>query len=256
MKRILVFLTALFFVTAPAYPQQKAGELDLYLLIGQSNMAGRGKPDNFVINGDSILMLDAHRQWQPAREPIHFDKPAAGTGLAASFTMDILASSRKRIGLIPAAIGGTSISAWKPGAIDAATGKRPYDDAVAHALEALRSGKIKAILWHQGESDTRPDRASAYIQEFEALMENLHHDLGITPGSTPVIVGELGVFPQEGNNQAGRIKINEALHELACRHSYITCVSSAGLNHVGDHTHFDTASLRELGRRYAAALNR
>ena len=87
-------------------------------------------------------------------------------------------------------------------------------------------------------------------------MENLHHDLGITPGSIPVIVGELGIFPHEGNHHEGRRKINEVLHELACRHSYIICVSSAGLNHVGDYTHFDTASLRELGRRYAEALTR
>ncbi len=256
MKRTLFFLSALFFGIAPAYPQQKAGDLDLYLLIGQSNMAGRGKPDHFVINGDSILMLDAHRQWQPTKEPIHFDKPAAGTGLAASFAMNILASSANRVGLIPCAIGGTSISAWKPGAIDPATGKKPYDEAVAHAREALRSGKIKAILWHQGESDTQPQRIATYRDDFEKLMENLHHDLGITPGSIPVIVGELGVFPNEGNNQEGRMRINEVLHELACRHSYISCVTSAGLNHVGDHTHFDTASLRELGRRYAEALTR
>jgi len=256
MKNIILLFLVVLSGGTLTYSQEKPDNLDLYLLIGQSNMAGRGAPDDYVLNGDSILVLNAGQQWQPAREPIHFDKPAAGTGLAASFAMTLLPSSLNRIGLIPCAIGGTSISAWKAGAVDPATGKRPYDEAIAHATEALRSGKIKAILWHQGESDTQPQRTATYRTDFEKLMENLHHDLGITPGSIPVIVGELGIFPHEGNHHEGRRKINEVLHELACRHSYITCVSSAGLNHVGDYTHFDTASLRELGRRYAEALTR
>lgn len=256
MKRILVFFSALLYGTAPAYPQQKTGVLDLYLLIGQSNMAGRGQADNYSLNGDSILVLDAHNQWQPAKEPFHFDKPAAGTGLAASFAMEILAFSQNRIGLIPCAVGGTSITSWKAGTVDPATGKKPYDETLARMREALKSGRLKAILWHQGESDTQPQRNSIYRQNFENLMEDLHRDLGIERGSIPVITGELGIFPHPENRYEGRMKINETLHELACHHSYITCVSSAGLNHVGDHTHFDTASLRELGRRYAAALTR
>ncbi len=253
MKTLPVFLLMLFLGNITAYSQQKPDDLDLYLLIGQSNMAGRGQADQYSLNSDSIRMLNARNQWQGAKEPFHFDKPAAGTGLAASFAMEVLSFSKKRIGLIPCAIGGTSITSWRAGAVDPATGKKPYDEAVTRAREALKSGRIKAILWHQGESDTAPQRNAAYRENFEKLINDLHHDLGIARGSIPVIIGELGIFPQTGNRQEGRMKINEILHELACSYSYMTCVSSAGLTHGGDYTHFDTPALRELGLRYAAA---
>ncbi|MFC1509000.1 sialate O-acetylesterase, partial [Candidatus Omnitrophota bacterium] len=51
-------------------------QFHLYLLIGQSNMAGRGEvgdqdrqshPRVFTLNKDNI--------WIPAADPIHFDKP-------------------------------------------------------------------------------------------------------------------------------------------------------------------------------------
>ena len=63
------------------------GEMDLYLLIGQSNMAGRGVlTDSNRVSADGVFKLDAAGEWQPAEEPIHFDKPTvAGAGLAASF---------------------------------------------------------------------------------------------------------------------------------------------------------------------------
>lgn len=253
MKNIVLLFLLLLPGVKPACSQEKKEDLDLYLLIGQSNMAGRGKADQYFLNSDSIRVLDAYHQWQGAKEPLHFDKRAAGTGLAASFAMQVLPFSKKRIGLIPCAVGGTSITSWKPGAVDPATGKKPYDEMVARASEALKSGKIKAILWHQGESDTAPQRSAAYRENFEKLMNDIHHDLGIERGSVPVIIGELGIFPQPENRQEGRMKINETLHELASTYSYMACVSSAGLTHVGDHTHFDTPALRELGLRYAAA---
>ena len=49
--------------------------LHLYLLIGQSNMAGRGE----VAKEDRtphprVLKLDKKDEWVPAVDPLHFDK--------------------------------------------------------------------------------------------------------------------------------------------------------------------------------------
>ena len=91
------------------------GDMDLYLLIGQSNMAGRGVlTDSNRVSADGIFKLDAAGEWQVAEEPIHFDKPTiAGAGLAASFAR-AMADRRTGvpIGLIPCAVGGTSINRW------------------------------------------------------------------------------------------------------------------------------------------------
>jgi len=61
------------------------GDMDLYLLIGQSNMAGRGVlTDSNRVSAEGIFKLDAAGEWQAAEEPIHFAKPTiAGAGLAA-----------------------------------------------------------------------------------------------------------------------------------------------------------------------------
>ena len=55
------------------------------LLIGQSNMAGRGFLSEVTpIHNENIFMLRNGR-WQMMTEPIHFDRSVAGAGLAASF---------------------------------------------------------------------------------------------------------------------------------------------------------------------------
>src|SRR5687767_14018933 len=55
------------------------GKFHLYLLIGQSNMAGRGA----VEEADKkplprVFMFTKEKAWAPAVDPQHFDKPIAG----------------------------------------------------------------------------------------------------------------------------------------------------------------------------------
>ncbi|NMA47593.1 MAG: sialate O-acetylesterase [Lentisphaerae bacterium] len=62
-----------------------AATIQSFLMLGQSNMAGRGDlgavPD--IVHPD-ILML-REQGWVPMQEPINPDRPFAGVGLAASF---------------------------------------------------------------------------------------------------------------------------------------------------------------------------
>src|SRR5690348_16969070 len=109
MKRLRKILlgACLFFNSLPFLAQQKIdSNFHLYLLIGQSNMAGRGQVDeeSKVIN-PQILMLDSLNKWLPATDPVHFDKPSiVGVGPAISFAKNLLGDNKKiRIGLIPCA---------------------------------------------------------------------------------------------------------------------------------------------------------
>ena len=250
MKRTLLF-SVLLLMLLNAKAQE---DMDLFLLIGQSNMAGRGelKAQDFQL--DSIYMLNKNNLWVPASEPIHFDKSVAGAGLSASFAQAVRKPGRK-IGLIPCAVGGTSISVWKPDAVDSVTRHTPYNDAVRRAKVALKSGKLKGILWHQGESNSGRGEYKTYEENFEKLLSDLARDLSLNIDKIPVITGELGYFfvtkPPLTNNEG--MYINSVLHRLAQKKINRYCVSAAGLNHKGDSTHFDTPSLREFGRRYAEA---
>jgi S-adenosylmethionine:tRNA-ribosyltransferase-isomerase (queuine synthetase) len=80
-------------------------------------------------------------------------------------------------------------------------------------------------------------------------MVNLQNDLSVNISSIPVVVGELGRFYCERNS--GGKEINLVLKHIAETHDNIKLVSSKGLIHKGDSVHFDAASQRELGRRYA-----
>jgi len=225
--------------------------MDLFLLIGQSNMAGRGEPDSVKLDMDGIYVINKYNQWEKAKEPIHYDKPVAGTCLATTFAIDVKNKTGKKIGLIPCAIGGTSIDVWMPDVIDPVTKVMPYNQTVERTKKALDSGSLKGILWHQGEADSGNGRYLTYADKFDTLLKNLSQDLGLNIDSIPVIIGELGPFYSSQPRNKEALCIDSVLNQMAGKNIY--CVSSKGLTHKGDYTHFDTASLRELGKRYAEA---
>lgn len=225
-------------------------DFHLYLLVGQSNMAGRGAVDAAGKQADPrVLVLDKDREWVPASDPLHFDKPSVvGVGPGLSFGQDLAArSGRKiRIGLIPCAVGGSPIAAWQAGGYDAATNTHPYDEALSRARHAAQSGVIKGIIWHQGESDSSPEKAAVYLPKLIQLIGDFRRELG--NDRLPFVAGELGYY------QPAYQPINALLKQLPEQVAHTAVVTAENLRHKGDHTHFDTASARELGHRYAAAM--
>lgn len=236
---------ALVFAVAAVAQQDSPKDLDLFLLIGQSNMAGRG-----VVEAQDkqpiarVWMLTEKMEWAPATDPLHFDKPAiAGVGIGRSFARTLLAQRPSAsIGLIPAAFGGSALNEWTP------DGKH-YPNAVARAKQAMKSGKLRGILWHQGEADSKAELAGTYRERFAKFVAMLRQDLGV--GDVPVVVGQLGEFFQPDSE--GTRKVNEQLALVPFALPKAAFASSAGLKHKGDNVHFDSPSLREFGRRYALA---
>ncbi|HEU0119912.1 MAG TPA: sialate O-acetylesterase [Bryobacteraceae bacterium] len=226
-----------------------AQDMELFLLIGQSNMAGRG-----VIEEQDrtpfprVFTLTKEETWVPAVEPIHFDRPdRLGTGLGRSFARALAeAAPTAKIGLIPAAMGGSALDEWIPGG-------KLYTDAVRRAKVAMKNGKLRGILWHQGEADSlKLDLARSYQERWLKVMKALRAELG----DVPVVVGELGQFlyTRDKNDYPYARIINEQLAMLAVNGPRVAFVSSQGLGHKGDILHFDSAGLREFGRRYAHAF--
>jgi hypothetical protein len=224
---------------------QPAASLDLFLLAGQSNMAGRGvieDEDARPIPGVFAQARDL--AWKPAVDPIHYDKPIAAVCLGRSFARTLLKSEPNRaIGLIPAAMGGSSLDEWIPGGAF-------FAEAVRRARAAAPSGALRGILWHQGESDAgQEERARTYTDRWLAVMTALRRELGVP--DLPIVVGQLGRFL--GDKYPFARSINSQLAALPLRDNRAAFVSSSGLSHKGDELHFDAAGLREFGRRYALA---
>ncbi|HET7712570.1 MAG TPA: sialate O-acetylesterase, partial [Thermoanaerobaculia bacterium] len=226
--------------------------LDLFLLAGQSNMAGRGvvEAEDRVPN-PRVWMLNRSAEWAPAVDPLHFDKPIAGVGPGRSFGLAIAAANPAvRVGLVPVAVGGSPIATWRPGVIHTQTGTKPYDDALNRVRAAKRMGEFRAVLWHQGESDATAESAPSYESNLRSVIERLRSDLG-SP-AIPVLIGQLGRFAGHPWTPL-QIQVDAAHRRLASEMRNVAFVSSADLVDKGDGVHFDSASARMLGRRYAEA---
>ncbi|HRR35046.1 MAG TPA: sialate O-acetylesterase [Kiritimatiellia bacterium] len=237
-----VFLGLL--VPAFALFAKEPSDLELFLLIGQSNMAGRGKvePADQVPN-PRILMLDKTNAWVPAIDPVHFDKPKiAGVGLASEFARRVAAAQPEAVvGLVPCAFGGTSLDQWRPGS-------DLYTNAVARARVAMRNGKLRAILWHQGEADCSPTKTATYPERFSKMIAQLRSDLNVP--DVPVLVGELGRYR---DTYAG---FNTMLPQVIQAVPNSASVSSEGLGANQDNVHFSREALIEFGARYFEAYER
>lgn len=228
-------------------------KLHLYLLIGQSNMAGRGvlTPENRVSH-ERVIKFSKENTWLEATEPLHFDKPIAGAGLGASFALAMAAENPGiTVGLIPCAVGGTPLSRWVKGA-------DLYNQALERAKLAMKDGTIKGILWHQGEADGGSETtALSYAERLSGMVKDLRADLGA--GDLPFVAGKLGLF-RKPENKEGKPSywpvVNEQIASLPGLAPNSAVVEADGLKDKGDFVHFDTASVREFGNRYATAMKK
>jgi hypothetical protein len=215
----------------------------VFLLIGQSNMAGRGRVEAVdLVPHPRVFSFAKDQRWTPAVDPIAFDKPGlAGVGPGCAFGRAVAdAHSDWVVGLVPAAFGGTTLEEWQPGG-------RLYRDAVDRTRAALLGGaRLAAVLWLQGESET-PQTAETYVARFSLMAASLRTDLNSR--DVPIIVGELGRFVSVAP------AMNPQLARLPAAIPNCGMVSSLGLTDKGDSLHFDSASARELGRRYARAFD-
>lgn len=241
----MIHTLLLLFILISTLIAQPPSNLQLFLLAGQSNMAGRGvveARDKQPIPRVYVLTKDF--EWMPAVDPLHFDKPdIAGVGLGRSFALELAVSNPSAsIGLIPAAFGGTSLEEWHPGG-------KLYNDAVARVRAAMKSGRLRGILWHQGEADSgKEEHAKSYRERWTKIIGSMREDLNAA--NVPVVVGQLGEFYTGPFART----VDEQLAIIPLQVPRAAFVSSAGLKPKSDNVHFDAASLREFGRRYAHAF--
>ena len=233
-------------------PETRA-KLHLYLLLGQSNMAGRDTREMDALGTTPrVIALDyaASPTWRIAQDPLHdkTSKNAPGVGPGIAFARELLKHEPAPdvvIGLVPCAVGGTQLDRWVKGA-------DLYERALARARAASVHGEIKGMLWHQGESDARdPAIPETYADRLAIMFGDLRRDLELP--TLPIVVGQLGPFIT-ANRYPYRDQIRAALASMPQRVAHLGFADSAGLRHMGDSLHFSTEAQRVFGARYAAAM--
>lgn len=260
MMRLKFILAAVLSVLCGCFSSASAQDVtghedyDVFLLIGQSNMAGRG----YMLEGDqevfdeNVFLLDETGNVVPARNPLNqYSSIRKGLPMQRicpgfGFAMKLSRETGRKILLVVNARGGTTISQWAKGE----GGEGYYEEAVRRAQQAMEYGTLKAILWHQGCGDSR--NTDTYMGNLVEFVQNLRADLGV---DVPFIAGELGQW------RPHVACFNEMLYTISEYIPQSDWVSSDGcMPIVTDKSngepdmkdpHFDRASQVLIGERYA-----
>ena len=214
------------------------------LIIGQSNMGGRGFRDEVPkIENDRLYVLRNGR-WRAMYVPVNPDRVTSGINLVESFADAYAKEHNVDVGIIPCADGGTSLDQWQVGGL-------LFDHACYMAELASRTSTIAAVLWHQGESDCRDERYPFYEEKLAVIMAGFREKLGLH--DVPFLLGGLGDFLADcprGEHYKNYVYVNDALAHFADNHAMTGFVSAKGLLANPDNLHFSAAALREFGLRY------
>lgn len=231
-------------------PKVSLPSLDLYLFIGQSNMAGRGYiADHYKDVLKKVWILNPLGEMEPARNPLNKYSTIRkgiemqGVGPAYSFAKYITKETGRNIGIVVNARGGSSINSWLKGAKD-----NYYGETLSRIKKAMKYGTLKAVIWHQGESDS--GNPEEYIIRLQRLITDLRKDLGNE--NLPFIVGELAEWRANGTSET----FNKMLQTVKNNIPFTDCVSSSELVPLINEKdpHFSADSQIILGRRYAKKI--
>lgn len=224
-----------------------------FLLIGQSNMSGRGNLDDLTdISNENVFVLRENGM-EIAKEPVVRDRPFSAQGMTLAFASCVYMLTGEKVCLLPASLGGSPLKDWMPG-------ESLFENAVSMVERAINMGmEISGILWHQGESDsTEIETAETYedrlTEMLTALLKRLNAlGAGSKENPVPVIMGELGGYLDRNPKSLYHDRVNDALHAVSKKIPACACVFAKDLPDKGDALHFSALSQRRLGIRYASA---
>lgn len=228
-------------------------KLWLFVLAGQSNMAGRGMVEPCgTVPQSRILTVTPDMKWALAKEPLQLYQPALtglGPGLAFARTLISHIDEDISIGLIPCAVGGSSTADWLSDSLF--NGVRLKSNLTERLRWAMNYGVVKGVIWHQGESDAAEAKLPLYRENTVALFDYFR-TVAEDP-DLPIVAGELGLFPGVEKNRLEYLQINDVLASISATDGGVILVRSFGTTPKADKVHFDGPSQRIMGRRYAMA---
>lgn len=246
---------------------------DLWVLAGQSNMQGVGDLVDVAPSDPMVMLLGMNGQWSRAEEPLHWlvDSPdpvhsgdpstreersikdhktrVKGAGLGLPFASALVQATRVPIGLVACAHGGTSMAQWDPAKKDDG-GKSLYGSMIRQI--GLAGGKVKGILWYQGESDANPTAAEVYPKKFADFIAAVRDDL--KQPDLPFYYVQIGRVVRAGDPKAWNA-LQDAQRRLIERVPNTAVVSVIDLE-LDDGIHVATQGLKRAGQRLARIAQR
>ena len=176
---------------------------DVFIFMGQSNMAGRGNAAEAIPCGEghayefrAVSGNDTDGWLYPLEEPFGANENNAalsdGTnedgkktgGMTSAFCEAYYRTAGVPVTAVSASVGGTEISQWLPGTDYFNESKRRLDECVEY-IESQTDMTVRCInmVWCQGESDAGN---ALYIEQLKSILQGLRssfveHCFVITP---------------------------------------------------------------------------
>jgi len=272
-------------MTEPAMPNQPPPDTDIWLLAGQSNMAGSGMREPYEEPSPDVWLFDLTDRWRMAEEPFTIDRLDAvddalafmrsemsnagdefravnrdtfrrsllenrwGAGLGLTFGKQRHAHTGRPVGLLFCAKGDTRMEEWDP----------DYDGPPAMALYEATMRRVRqvgrplaGVLWYQGESDTFDGKAQLYRERMGRLVGALRRDTG--QPDLPFFYVQIGnCFLQPEDELPDWNLVQELQRQLETELAPAAMTTAVDLP-LGDGIHIATRGQRRLGLRLATLV--
>lgn len=257
-------------------------DADIWVFSGQSNSQGWGMVKAPTEPNPRVLFFRADNQWVVAREPLnpqftHWDPDPVdqnillqrtgvespddlnigkfvtqmnrdkvvlgGAGMGLAFAKHLLRFIDKPLGLVYCGVGGSSIKSWNP-----AEKESNYEQMLRRI--AIVGGKIKGLVWYQGETDAMaPGGGDTYQAAVLELFDRIRQDTGIP--ELPILCVQLGRFVWNYDSHGRDFeRIRDIQRRLPALRSHVHTVSALDLP-LEDPAHISFEGHQRLGRRLA-----
>ena len=274
-------LTAIILSASLCISANPDPKFHIYISIGQSNMEGQGTIEMADLTGISQRFLTlaaadfpvrnrARGEWYPAvppicREDLVTTSPTnRGLGPTDYFGRTMVEGTPEdtRIGVICVAVGAAKIEGFSNDIVEAQDYYNyqckdyvrekfaiydyyGYGHVLALARQAQKTGVIRGILLHQGESNYGQND---WPLKVKAFYESLLSDLNLQADQVPLLVGEV-------TEKGPSASMNSIIRTIPKYIPTAYVISSAGVaEKSNDKIHFSAEGYREMGRRYAAKM--
>ncbi|HUR58940.1 MAG TPA: sialate O-acetylesterase [Opitutaceae bacterium] len=273
-SRLLIIWFAALLAGAASLRGEPDPNFHIFLCFGQSNMEGGGRIEERDKTVDRRFQIladfdtpDRGRtmgQWYDAIPPL--TRRTRGISMMDYFGRTMVANlpEKYRVGLVKLGVSGTRIELWDKDAFRDYLASlppdgqwkiplanqydgNPYEYLVKLAKIAQRSGVIKGILIHQGESNFEDQDWPRKVKKIHA---DLVRDLNLDPRDVVLLAGEVVNADQNGEKANANVIMKHLPGTLPNSH----VISSAGVPANSDRLHFTADGQREMGRRYAEKM--
>jgi len=224
---------------------EKVGVGDVFITGGQSNSANFGNPKQQA-KDDRVVYFNG-KEFVPAHDPI--PGGCGGGGSPWALLGDrIVASQQLPVCFRSASLNWTEVAAWLP------PNTELYKNLSA-CVKAFGKQGVRAVLWHQGESDTLvKTSAETYCERVRTIIEALNKDAGY---EVPWLVAQASFHPGSKAPEQELVAKGQQLlwEKKICLRGPVTD-DLLGAEYRHDGVHFNQKGLEKHAERWFEALTK